>query len=120
MCWSLVLEIINKYVLYIKHCSPNVKTTKICASEVIQSSFPCLVFSRIYLSVKMAPSKLLHSVPVAMDITCFVVPLIPRYWTSGDACPGFQSQGRSLTCMLHHLHVMDSLNSPLVQHLLIS
>ena len=76
MCWSLVLELINKYVLYIEHCSPNVKTTKICASEVIQSSFPCLVFSRIYLSVKMAPSKPLHSVPVAMDITCFVVPLI--------------------------------------------
>ena len=27
-------------------------------------------------------------------------PLIPLFWTSGDVCPGFQSQGRSLACFL--------------------
>ena len=27
-------------------------------------------------------------------------PLIPLLWTSGDICPGFQSQGASLFCML--------------------
>ena len=30
----------------------------------------------------------------------FVGPLIPLFWTSGDVCPGFQSQGRFLTCTL--------------------
>ena len=27
-------------------------------------------------------------------------PLIPLFWTSGDICPGFQSQGGSLACCL--------------------
>ena len=30
----------------------------------------------------------------------FVGPLIPLFWTSGDVCPGFQSQGGFLTCTL--------------------
>ena len=31
----------------------------------------------------------------------FVGPLIPLFWTSGDVCPGFQSQGGSLfVCFL--------------------
>ena len=27
-------------------------------------------------------------------------PLIPLFWTSGDVCPGFRSQGGSLVCFL--------------------
>ena len=27
-------------------------------------------------------------------------PLKPLFWTSGDVCPGFQSQGGSLACFL--------------------
>ena len=27
-------------------------------------------------------------------------PLIPLFWTSGDVCPGFQSQGGPLACFL--------------------
>ena len=27
-------------------------------------------------------------------------PLIPLFWTSGDVCPGFQSQGGSFVCFL--------------------
>ena len=27
-------------------------------------------------------------------------PLIPLFWTSGDVCPGFQSQGGSLACVI--------------------
>ena len=38
----------------------------------------------------------------------------PLFWTSGDICPGFQSQGRSLTCMLSHLCAMDFSDLPLV------
>ena len=30
----------------------------------------------------------------------FVGPLIPLFWTSGDVCPGFQSQGGFLACTL--------------------
>ena len=30
----------------------------------------------------------------------FVGPLMPLFWTSGDVCPGFQSQGGSLACVL--------------------
>ena len=30
------------------------------------------------------------------DISLFVGPLIPLFWTSGDVCTGFQSQGGSL------------------------
>ena len=30
----------------------------------------------------------------------FVGPLIPLFWTSGDVCPGFQSQSGSLACFL--------------------
>ena len=50
----------------------------------------------------------------------FVRPLVPLIWTSGEVCLGSQSQGTSLPCMLHHLHAMDSSNSPLVLHLLTS
>ena len=46
--------------------------------------------------------------------------MIALFWTSGDICPGFQSQGRSLVCMLPHLHATNSSDSPLVQHLLTS
>ena len=35
------------------------------------------------------------------DISPFVGPLIPSFLTSGDVCPGFQSQGGSLfVCFL--------------------
>ena len=36
------------------------------------------------------------------------------FWISGDIHPGFETQGGSLTCMLHDLHVMDSSDSPMV------
>ena len=45
-------------------------------------------------------------------------PLIPLLWTSGDVCPGSQSQDGSLACMLCHLCTTHSPNSPPVQHLL--
>ena len=35
----------------------------------------------------------------------FVGPLIPLFWTSGDICPGFQSQG-GLACMLSCLRAI--------------
>ena len=41
----------------------------------------------------------------------FVGPLIPLFWTSGDVCPGFQSQGGSLVCMLPCLHTTDASDS---------
>ena len=47
----------------------------------------------------------------------FVGPLIPLFWTSGNVCPGFQSQGGSLACMQPYLCTRDSTESPLVQHL---
>ena len=50
----------------------------------------------------------------------FVGPLITLFWTSGDIYPGFQCQGGSLTCLLCHLHAMDSSDLPLVWHLLTS
>ena len=34
-------------------------------------------------------------------------PLIPLFWTSGDVCPGCQSQSGSLACMLPHLRAKD-------------
>ena len=37
----------------------------------------------------------------------FVGPVIPQFRTSGDICPGFESQGRS-----PHLHATEFLNSP--------
>ena len=46
--------------------------------------------------------------------------MISLFWTSGDICPGFQSQGGSLTCILPCLHKMYSSDSPLVCHLLTS
>ena len=45
-------------------------------------------------------------------------PLTILFLTSGDVCPGFQSQGRSLACVLPRLCTMDSSDSPLVWHLL--
>ena len=33
-------------------------------------------------------------------------PLIPLFWTSGDICPGFQSQGE-VACTLSCLHASD-------------
>ena len=44
----------------------------------------------------------------------------PIFWTSGEFCPGFQSQSGSLACMLRRLRAGDSTDSPLVQHLLTS
>ena len=41
----------------------------------------------------------------------------PVFWTSGDVCPRFQSQGGSLTCMLCLLHSISSSDLPLVWHL---
>ena len=54
------------------------------------------------------------------DISLFVGPLIPLFWTFDDICPGFQSQCGSPpphlhTCMLHHLCATESSDSPLVQ-----
>ena len=47
-----------------------------------------------------------------------VGPIIPLFCTSPrDVHPEFQSQGDTV-CVLSHLHVMDSPNSPLVWHLL--
>ena len=50
----------------------------------------------------------------------FVEPLLPLFWTFGNLCPEFQSQGGSLLCVLCHLHAMNSSYSPLVRHLLTS
>ena len=51
-------------------------------------------------------------------LVLFVGPLITLFWTSGDVSSGFQSQGGSLTCILHHLCKMGTSDSPLVRHLL--
>ena len=51
-------------------------------------------------------------------ISTFVGQLITLFWTSGDVCNEFQSQGGSLTCMLHHLCKMGTSDSSLVRHLL--
>ena len=53
-------------------------------------------------------------------LVLFKGPMIPLFWTDGDICPGFQSQGGSLTFMLHHLHHLHSSDSPLVRHMLTS
>ena len=34
-------------------------------------------------------------------------PLISLFWTSGDVCPGLQSQAGPLACVLPRLHAMD-------------
>ena len=39
----------------------------------------------------------------------FVGPLIPLFWTSGDVCPGFQSQG-GLACMLSCLRAIPQIH----------
>ena len=39
----------------------------------------------------------------------FVGPLIPLFRTSGDICPGFQSQG-GLTCMLSYLRAIPQIH----------
>ena len=39
----------------------------------------------------------------------FVGPLIPLFWTSGDVCPGFQSQG-GLACMLSCLRAIPQVH----------
>ena len=44
-------------------------------------------------------------------LVLFKGPMIPLFWTDGDICPGFQSQGGSLTFMLHHLHNLHSSDS---------
>ena len=44
-------------------------------------------------------------------------PLIPLFWSSGDVCPGFQSQGGFPRLRASCLHTTDSSDSPLVQHL---
>ena len=50
----------------------------------------------------------------------FVGPLIPLFWTSGDVSSGFQIQNGSLACVLRHLCIMNSSESPVVRHLLTS
>ena len=45
------------------------------------------------------------------DTSLSMGPLIPLFWTSGDVCYGFQSQGGFLTCVLCHLHITDSKDS---------
>ena len=52
------------------------------------------------------------------DISPFVGPLIPLLLTSGDICPGFESQGGSSVAYFVARITMDSSDSPLVQHLL--
>ena len=52
-------------------------------------------------------------------LSCFKTKLY-LFYTSDDICPGFQSQGGSLACMLHHWYAAESSDSPLVQHLLAS
>ena len=47
-----------------------------------------------------------------------LVLLTSLFWSSGDVWPMFQCQRGSLTCVLCHLHAMDSSDSLLVQHLL--
>ena len=44
----------------------------------------------------------------------FVGPLIPLLWTSGDICPGFQSQGGSLKFVPCHQREMDFSDSLLL------
>ena len=39
----------------------------------------------------------------------FMGPLISLFWTSGDVCPGFQSQG-GLTCMLSCLRAIPQIH----------
>ena len=50
----------------------------------------------------------------------FVGPLIPLFWTSGDVCPGFHSQGGSLFAFFlgSAFSPVWSSDSPLVWHLL--
>ena len=55
-----------------------------------------------------------------LNISPFMVPLVSLFCTSGDVYPWFQSRGRSLTSMLHHLHAMDSADLPLTWYLLSS
>ena len=47
----------------------------------------------------------------------YIGPLMPLFWTSSDICPRFQSRGGS-PHSLHHLHVMNSSDLLLMQHLL--
>ena len=46
-----------------------------------------------------------------------ISPVIPLFWTSGDICLGYQTQGGSLACVLCCLLIIDSSYSPLVRHL---
>ena len=53
----------------------------------------------------IVPSYSQMTCPLFFFLICrtrvlFGGPLIPLFWTSGDVCPGFQSQGGFLTCML--------------------
>ena len=45
-------------------------------------------------------------------LVLFMGPVIPLFWTAGDICPVFQSQGKSVTFEFRHLHALDSLDSP--------
>ena len=49
-----------------------------------------------------------------------VGPLIPLFGTSGDICTGVKARVGTLTSMLCCLHAIDSVDSPLVWHLLTS
>ena len=39
------------------------------------------------------------------DVSPFVGSLVSLFWTSCDVCPGFQSCGGSLTCMIPQIHL---------------
>ena len=47
-----------------------------------------------------------------------VASLIPLFWTSGEVCPGVQSQAGSFAWMFSCLCTTDSSDTPLVRHLL--
>ena len=42
---------------------------------------------------------------------------MPLFWTSGDVCPGFQSQDGSLICMFRDLYATEFSVSTLARHL---
>ena len=46
------------------------------------------------------------------SLVYFVVPLIPLFWTSEEPALWFQTRVNPVTCMLHCLHIMDSIYLP--------
>ena len=62
----------------------------------------------IELSLKFSFVQRIFLLSFLEDISLFVGPLIPLFWTSGDVCPVFQNYGGSHATMLPHLGSMDS------------